>query len=80
MLILSAAPSAVHSDVSRDRYTVTYIQLSVEFDASELSPRELRQVFVNALRIAAAKACITHMLGRHLTEELWRAIPDPEAI
>jgi hypothetical protein len=54
------------------------IRLVVEFDPANLSPREARQAFAEALRYAVGKGQLTGDIDPAIGEELWRCIPDPE--
>lgn len=56
------------------------VQLAVEFNVSRLTPHGVRRRFAGALRSAIARGHLSGLVDQAICEELWRAVPDPEAV
>lgn len=55
------------------------MRLVVEIDVTDLSPREVRTTFVQALRDAVAQGCLRGAIDQAVGEELFRSLPAPAA-
>jgi len=51
------------------------VSLSVTFRIGRLTPRGVRQHFIESLRVAIARALKVGRIDRAVAEELWRALP-----
>jgi hypothetical protein len=57
---------------------VSTLRLVIEFDTADLSPREVRSSFAQAIRDAIAQGRLRGDIDAAVAEELWRVAPDPE--
>jgi hypothetical protein len=52
-----------------------HVDLSVSFPVGRLTPRGVRQQFIQSLRIAIARSRLSRAIEPEIAEELWRALP-----
>jgi hypothetical protein len=74
MSILPSAPGCLqpgHAQHARN----DAVALTVEFQIGRLTPRGVRQRFIDSLRIAIAQARGARQIDPAVAEELWRALP-----